>query len=172
MAHIGSKPATPFRGDPAIFGTLVADHDDHRLLLARLAETSGASVERIALLAELTFELKGHAAAEEQALWSTVLRKPEITEEGRHAVAEHKEIDDMLNALAAADMATSGWMAKFTALKDEYLHHIKEEEQDLFVSVEKHLSQEDKAYMDSVFKRRKAAEKDKAEVTPKAKATD
>jgi Hemerythrin HHE cation binding domain len=136
MASIGSKPATKFRGDPAIFGTLVDDHDTHRMLLAQLAETNGASAERIALFEELTFELKSHAAAEEQALWSTVLRIPEITEDGRHAVAEHKEIDDMLNDLAAADFAGRGWLNKFHTLREKYLHHIKEEEQELFVSVE------------------------------------
>jgi Hemerythrin HHE cation binding domain len=107
MANIGSKPATKFRGDPAIFGTLMEDHDKHRQLLASITETHGASTERVAPFEELTYELKGHAAAEEQALWSTVLRKPEITEDGRHAVAEHKQIDDMLNDLAATDMATT-----------------------------------------------------------------
>ena len=166
MANIGSKPETKFRGDPTIFGTLVEDHDKHRHLLAQIVETTGASDDRKALFEELTFEIKGHAAAEEQALWSTVLRKPEITEDGRHAVAEHKEMDDLLNDLAATDMASSGWLNKFHVVREEYLHHIKEEEQELFVSVEKALTAEDKAYMDSVFQRRKAAEKDKAEVTP------
>lgn len=167
MANIGSKPATKFRGAPAIFGTLVEDHDKHRMLLAQLAETSGASPERAALFEELTYELKGHAAAEEQALWSTILRKPPVTEDARHAVAEHKEIDDMLNDLAATDMASPGWLRKFSTLREEYLHHIKEEEQEQFVAAEQHLTAEDRKYMDEVFQRRKAAEKDKAEITPK-----
>lgn len=168
MARNGAKPATKFRGDPAIFGTLVEDHDRHRDLLARLGETGEATVERKALFEELTFEIKGHAAAEEQSLWSTVLRKPAITEDGRHAVAEHKEMDDLLNDLAATDMASSAWLTKFHVLRDEYLHHIGEEEQELFVSVEKELTTEDKRWIDSVFQRRKAAEKAKAEVTPVA----
>ncbi|MCU1715553.1 hemerythrin domain-containing protein [Pseudomonas sp. 5P_3.1_Bac2] len=162
MASIGSKPVTKFRGDPAIFGTLVEDHDHHRQLLAQIEQTHGASTERKQLFAELTAEIKGHAAAEEQALWSTVLRKPEITEDGRHAVAEHKEMDDLLEELAATDMATGGWLLKFKKVKEEYLHHIKEEEQELFVSVEKKLSKDDKSYMDSIFKQRKGAEKAKA----------
>jgi len=87
-----------------IFGVLVEGHDKHRSLLDRLEETEGASDERKALFEELTKEIKGHAAAEEQALWSTVLRKPEVTEDGRHAVAEHHEMDELLNDLSATDM--------------------------------------------------------------------
>jgi hemerythrin-like domain-containing protein len=152
-----------------IFGALIADHDKHRALLDQLEATTGASPERKALFEELTNEIKGHAAAEEQALWSTVLRKPEITEDGRHAVAEHHEMDELLNDLAATDMATGGWLTKFRTAKEEYLHHIKEEEGTLFPDVEKHLDDADQKYMASVFKRRKQAEKAKAEVTPEKK---
>ena len=170
MARIGSKPQTPFRGTSAIFGTLIEDHDEHRRILAALSETRGQSTARQELFAEMTFALKGHAAAEEQAVWSTVLRKPEITEQGRHAVAEHKEIDDMLNALAATSMASGAWLVRFSALREEYLHHIREEEQELFVAVDKHLTADDRVYMDGVFKRRKLAETDAAEITPRLKA--
>lgn len=172
MTSIGSKPQTPFRGDPAIFGTLVEDHDKHRLLLARIAETQGASPEREELFAELTHELKGHAAAEEQALWSSVLRKPELTDQGRHAVAEHKELDDLLNELAARDMSQGAWLTRFHELKEEYLHHIREEEQEIFVAVDAHLDQADKAHIDRVFQQRKQREKANAEITPRLKPAD
>lgn len=167
MTRIGSVPATPFRGDPEIFGTLVDDHDLHRRLLAEIAATHGASAERKELFDQLTFELKAHAAAEEQAVWSTVLRKPEITDDGRHAVAEHKEIDDLLNELAARDMSSSGWLRRFSALRDEYLHHIREEEREQFVHVDRHFTEQDKRYMKSVYKRRKSVELREAEIEPK-----
>lgn len=153
-----------------IFGVLVADHDKHRALLEQLETTTGASPERKALFEELTYEIKGHAAAEEQALWSTVLRKPEITEDGRHAVAEHHEMDELLNDLAATDMATGVWLTKFRTVREEYLHHIKEEESELFPDVEQHLDAADQKYMASVFKRRKQAEKAKAEMTAEKKS--
>lgn len=152
-----------------IFGALVKDHDKHRDLLDRLEETEGTSEVRKMLFEELTKEIKGHAAAEEQALWSTVLRKPEVTEDGRHAVAEHHEMDELLNDLAADDMRAGGWLDKFHKVKDEYLHHINEEEEELFPDVEKHLDAADKKYMASVFKRRKHAERAKAEITPEKK---
>ncbi|HWK35923.1 hemerythrin domain-containing protein [Sphingomonas sp.] len=171
-ARIGSTPRTPFRGNPDLFGRLVEDHDRHRALLAMIGETTGKSPDRKTLFVELTRELKAHAAAEEQALWSTVLRDPDTTDVARHAVAEHKEIDDMLGDLAARDMASPGWLRRFAGLKDEYLHHIGEEEQEQFIAAEKHLSAADIREMRRVFERRKKEEKAAAEVEKKLERKD
>lgn len=171
-ARIGSTPSTKFRGDADIFGRLVQDHDRHRALLAMVAQTSGKSTERQKLFKELTLELKSHAAAEEQALWSSVMRNPKTTDDARHAVSEHKEIDEMLADLAARDMASPAWLRRFTALRDEYLHHIREEEQEQFVAAQKHLSASDLRYMKQVFNRRKQEEKATTRIDKKIKLKD
>lgn len=171
-ARIGSTPKTKYRGDPDIFGRLVEDHDRHRALFAMIDETHGKSADRERLFRELVHEIKGHAAAEEQALWSTVLRDPETTEYARHAVAEHHEMDEMLADLAARDMASPGWLRRFAAAREEYLHHIREEEQEQFVAAEKHLTDKDRRYMRTVFNRRKKAEKAAATVEKKIKLKD
>ncbi|MBK9431151.1 hemerythrin domain-containing protein [Sphingorhabdus sp.] len=166
-ANIGSKPKTKFRGNPDIFGRLVEDHDRHRALFAMIEDTEGKSKNRRKLFKELVLEIKGHAAAEEQALWSSVMRNPATTEDARHAVGEHKEMDKMLADLAARDMAKGGWLKRFAAAKEEYLHHIREEEQEQFVAAEKHLSATDLRYMRTVFNRRKKEEKAAATVEKK-----
>ena len=166
-ANIGATPATTFRGNPDIFGRLVEDHDRHRALLAMIGESKPGGGERERLFRELVHEIKGHAAAEEQALWSTVLRDPATTEVARHAIAEHKELDGMLADLAARDMASRGWLVRFAAMKAEYLHHIREEEQEQFVAAEKQLSPADLRYMRGVFARRKKAEKAAAKIERK-----
>jgi len=167
--HIGSAPATKFRGDAAIFGRLVEDHDRHRALFSMVEATEITIGERDKLFRELVHEIKGHAAAEEQALWSTVLRHPESTEAGRHAVAEHKKIDDMFADLAARNMKLKGWLRRFGEAKKLYLHHIREEEQEQFVESEKILTRADQAYMRRVFIRRKREEKARAKVSRKIK---
>lgn len=167
--RIGSTPRTAFRGDPDVFGRLVADHDRHRALLAMIEETQGSSATRRKLFEELVHELKAHAAAEEQALWSSVLRDPQTTDFARHAISEHKEIEDMLADLAARDMSSSGWLRRFAGLKEEYLHHIREEEQEQFVAAEKRLSEHDLLHMRQVFELRKKAEKADAQVERKIK---
>ncbi len=153
--RMGSTPATKYRSNRDIFGRLVEDHDRYRALLAMIEETQGKSADRQALFKELVREVKSHAAAEEQALWSSVLRNPKTTEFARHAIAEHKELDDMLADLAARDMASPGWLKRCGETKDEYLHHVREEEQEQFVAAEKSLSATDARYLRRVFNRRK-----------------
>ena len=152
-----------------IFERLKEDHDRQRDLLDRIEQTEGASDERKELFEEFTLDAKSHAAAEEQALYSTMLRKPETTGETRHSVAEHHEIEEALNDLAATDMSSSGWLTKFKQLKHDYLHHIEEEEDEHFKDFEKLLTKEDEEHMKSVFDRRKKAEKADAKVTPEKK---
>lgn len=152
-----------------IFERLKQDHDDHRELLDKMAETSGDTEERRTLLEKFTKEVKSHAAAEEQALYSTMLRKPPTTDETRHSVAEHHELNEALNDLAATDMSSSSWMTKFKQLDHDYRHHIEEEEEDHFPDFEKHLTDEDREHMKEVFDRRKEEEKAEAEVTPEKK---
>lgn len=152
-----------------IFARLKVDHDKHRALLDRMFDTEPSRAARGALFEELTKELKAHAAAEEQALYSTMLRKPPTTADTRHSVAEHHEIEEALNDLAATDMASSEWLEKFKELDHRYRHHIDEEEEEHFPEFEGYLTDEDRAWMRSVFERRKRAEKAEAEVTPEKK---
>lgn len=154
------------RDSADIFDRLKEDHEKHRKLLAQMAETHGESDERESLLERFTVEVKAHAAAEEQALYSTMLRKPPTTGETRHPVAEHHEIEEMLNDLAATDMSSGAWLAKFKDLRHKYEHHIDEEEDDHFPDFAKYLTDADLAHMRSVFQRRKEAECDDQEVTP------
>ncbi|KLE35367.1 hemerythrin domain-containing protein [Aurantiacibacter luteus] len=149
-----------------IFARLKEDHDLHREMLDKMARTSGESEERKQLLEDFTKEVKGHASAEEQALYSTMMRKPPTTDETRHSVAEHHEIEEMLNDLAATEMSSSAWLTKFKKLDHDYRHHIDEEEEEHFPDFEKHLTDEDREHMRKVFERRKAEEKASAEVTP------
>lgn len=152
-----------------IFDRLKQDHDKHRELLARLMETSGESDDRHTLFTELTKELKGHAAAEEQALYSTMMRKPPTTSETRHSVAEHHEIEEALNDLAATEMSSGAWLMKFKDFDHDYRHHIDEEEEEHFPDFATYLDEADMTHMRQVFERRKREEKAEAEVTPEKK---
>ncbi|WP_133365171.1 hemerythrin domain-containing protein [Qipengyuania sediminis] len=152
-----------------IFARLKQDHDKHRALLDRLKACGPADPGRAALFETLTKELKGHAAAEEQALYSTMLRKPPTTADTRHSVAEHHEIEEALNDLAATDPQSGDWQAKLQQLDHRYRHHIDEEEQEHFPEFEEYLTNEDRAWMRSVFERRKHEETAEAEVTPERK---
>ncbi|AWW74533.1 hemerythrin HHE cation-binding protein [Erythrobacter sp. KY5] len=150
---------------------LETDHNRQRELLDQIAKTEGDSEERRRLFTELTKELKSHAAAEEQAVYSEMLADPEVSGETRHSVAEHHEIDEMLNDLAATDMSSPGWMLKFKSFDERYRHHINEEEDDHFPDFAEQIDEKMDKEMTKTFDERKKAEKAEAEVTPE-KAED
>jgi len=151
-----------------IFARLKQDHDRHRALLARISDSADGG-ERVDLFEQFTIDIKSHASAEEQALYSTMMRKPPTTDETRHSVAEHHEIEVALNDLAATDARSPEWLTKFGELKHDYLHHIDEEEEDHFPDFAQYLTAEDERYMAEVFDRRKEAEMADAAVTPEKK---
>ena len=149
--------------DAKIYAELKADHDRHRDLIARIEDTSRKDEERRQLFEELRKELQAHAAAEEEALYSVMLANPELRDEARHSVSEHKEIEDKLAELVDTDTASLFWMGKFKTLRDRYLHHIDEEEEEMFPAATKELSAEKEAEIAKVFERRKPKELARAE---------
>ncbi|MGH6747070.1 hemerythrin domain-containing protein [Novosphingobium sp.] len=144
--------------DARIFKDLKADHDRHRDMLARLGDTQGDSPQRRELFEALRQELQAHAAAEEESLYATMLACPDLRDEARHSVSEHKEIDDFLGELLDIDMSSSAWLMKFKDMRHRYLHHIDEEEEEMFPSAAKTLSADAERTMAKTFENRKPKE--------------
>ena len=149
-----------------IFKVLISDHDKHRALLKKIeaAVKGGDITSRQRLFEDFALEAKAHAAAEEQALYGMMMSRPDLTDKARHSVSEHKEIEDLINEMAELDAASEGWVKKFKALNHEYIHHIDEEEEEIFPAAEEELSAKEEAQMGKVFKDRKPQEKDAATV--------
>ncbi len=142
-----------------VFTLLKADHDRHRKMLRDLSKTKGDSEERRTLFEAFRVEVGAHANAEEQSLYAVMLGDPELQEEGRHSVSEHKEIEDFLEELQETDMSSSAWLATFRKMKHRYEHHIKEEEEEIFKAAEDALSQRCENELGRKFAKRKTAEK-------------
>lgn len=146
-----------------IFSILKSDHDLHREMLAKIAAAKGDSAERRDLFEAFRIEVTAHAAAEEQSLYATMLGDPELQEDGRHSVAEHKEIDDMLGELQNGDLSDEAWNEQFKALRHRYEHHIDEEEEDMFPAAEKEFNKAKAKELGVIFDRRKPVEMEQAE---------
>lgn len=144
--------------DAQIFADLKADHDRQRDLLAKLGETSGDSPERRNLFDRLKVELMAHAAAEEESLYAAMLTNPDLRDDTRHSVSEHKEVDDLLGALVDTSMASGAWLARFKELRHRYEHHIDEEEREMFPAAAKSLSRAEAERLAEVFEARKPKE--------------
>ena len=148
--------------ETGIFTRLKADHDRHRELLDKIDATQGDSDERRDLFEAFRIDVTAHAASEEMSLYATMLANPDLRDEAQHSVAEHKEIEDYLTELYEMDFASSGWLTRFRTMKDRYLHHIDEEEEEMFPAAEKELSDERKKELIKIFEKEKPKEKAKA----------
>lgn len=145
-----------------IFEDLKKDHDRQRQLLAQLCETDGATHERETLFDTLRKELQAHAAAEEESLYATMLGCPDLREDARHSVSEHKEVDDMLGELVQMGIGAPEWLSKFEEMRHRYLHHIEEEEEDMFPAASEGLTAEAEERIAQVFEKRKPRELERA----------
>lgn len=152
--------------DARIFADLKADHDRHRQLLAQLGETSGDTPDRRKLFERLMLDVSAHAAAEEESLYAAMLANPDLREDGRHSVSEHKEIADYLGELAETDMSSSAWLTKFKQMRECYEHHIDEEEQEMFPAAAEDLSDAEEQRLAAIFEKRKPEELERAESHP------
>ena len=148
-----------------IFDDLKADHDYHRELLSAIAAEKGGAPKRIKLFETFRVEVSGHAAAEEQSLYATMMMDPELQDDARHSVSEHKELDDMITQICGLEDGSAAWDTAFEKLRSKYDHHIAEEEEEMFPAAAKRLSDADEVRLAKIFEKRKPAEKRKAAAT-------
>jgi hemerythrin superfamily protein len=144
--------------DSRIFEDLKRDHDRQRRLFGQIRKIEDDSGERRSLFETLRKELQAHAAAEEESLYATMLGCPELRDDARHSVSEHKEIDDKLGELVQTDLDSHAWQEAFGELRHRYFHHIDEEEEEMFPKAEAELTDEAEARIAKVFERRKPRE--------------
>ncbi|WP_448662960.1 hemerythrin domain-containing protein [Sphingomonas sp. CJ20] len=149
--------------DARIFEDLKADHDRQRALLKRVGDHPGTGEPRREAFETLRLELQAHAAAEEESLYAMMLGKPDLREDARHSVSEHKEVDDYLGELLDLSFGSDEWDAKFAEMRHRYEHHIEEEEEDMFPAAAEGLSDAETARLATIFEQRKPRELARAE---------
>ena len=129
----------------SIFEILRADHDEQRRLLDLLLKTSGDNKQRRELYAEIKLEMELHAAAEERHFYIPLIEKDMTQDKARHSVAEHNELEEMLEALAETEFSSGAWLRKARDLGDRLIHHLEEEEHEVFQLAGRVLSERQKS---------------------------
>ena len=117
---------------PSIYDAIVKDHERHRDLLDRVAQTEGDSKDRRDAWDAFYRDVKSHSAAEEETFYSKLISKTWGQDAARHSVHEHAEMDEILEELREMDMSSPGWLTRFKTLKHDYEHHMEEEENEVF----------------------------------------
>ena len=142
-----------------IYEAIKQDHQVHRDLLEKIADTQGDSEERRKCWEEFYYDVKSHAAAEEETFYSKLIAKPDGQDDARHSVAEHKELDDIMMELQEMDMSSPGWLTRFKTLKHDYEHHMEEEENEIFEKAREVVSEDESGKIAAQFEERKTAER-------------
>lgn len=127
-----------------IFEALRTSHDTQRTLADQLIATQGDSHHRDVLFKELKCELAAHAAAEERFFYVPLIAYDMTQEPSRHGIAEHHEMDELVEELEKTDTSSPGWLVTAKALHHKIYHHLKDEEQGVFQLAGKVLSESDK----------------------------
>lgn len=127
-----------------IFEALRVSHDRQRQYIDAVLRTQGDSKERREAYKQLKDELYAHETAEERHFYIPLMAHDNGVDLSRHAIAEHHEMDELLEKLDDLEMSSSAWLATARALGDKVLHHLEEEEQRFFQMAGKLLTDKQK----------------------------
>ena len=127
-----------------IFEALRISHDTQRGLADSLIKTTGDSKERDALFKELKAELAAHAAAEERFFYVPLIAHDMTQEPSRHGIAEHHEMDELVEKLEEIESSSSAWLKVAKELHHKVHHHLEDEEQGIFQLAGKVLTEAEK----------------------------
>ncbi len=115
---------------------LKQQHDEAKALFGKIEKAEGEEKER--LFDELADALAVHAAIEEKEFYPATksARTEELLQE---AVEEHLSVKRIIADLLEMEPTDAQFDAKISVLKEQVLHHVEEEEGDLFPKVKRML---------------------------------
>lgn len=127
-----------------IFEALRISHETQRALSARLLASPPDGPERHRIFLEFKRELLAHETAEERCFYVPLFDHDATVNAARHAIAEHHEMDEMVEELEQQELNAPGWMAGAKKLCEKVLHHLEEEETKFFQEAGKALGEAQK----------------------------
>ena len=112
---------------------LKKDHDQVKKMLKDLDDTTDRAIKtRQDLFERLKFSLTVHEQMEEAVLYPALEEHAETKEIVLEAYEEHDVVDTILGELEQTPFDDETWHAKLTVMRENLLHHIQEEEGEMF----------------------------------------
>jgi Hemerythrin HHE cation binding domain len=127
-----------------IFEALRESHETQRALVRKL-QRSVPGAARDELFTALRIELAAHEASEERFLYCAIMMDDMGLHASRHALADHHEMDALVEKLQQRGKGSPAWMPTFKQLSAELLDHLKEEEKAFFQISGKILTEKQKS---------------------------
>ncbi len=135
-----------------IYQALKKDHDEVKLLLEELVTLHDTELDqRLELINKIREGLIPHSRAEEAVLYNS-MRMADMSNDGiMHKYSEHVQAEGILRTLQIVDHSESSWRIFAKQLKEALEHHIKDEEEVLFVKAQQVFTQEEAVAMAKTF---------------------
>ena len=130
--------------DMNIFEALRVSHQTQRELSTRLLASLSDGARRQEIFLELKSELVAHETAEERCFYVPLFEHDVTVDAARHGVAEHHQMDEMVESLEQMDPASAQWRECAQKLCDKIEHHLSEEEHKFFQEAGKVLTETQK----------------------------
>lgn len=130
-----------------IYEALRESHDEQRRLCEQLINSQPDVNTRKHIFKSLRVELDAHAASEERFLYCVMMMDDAGLSSSRHALAEHHEMEEMVEALTTNDPTQAGWLTRAKTLCEKVHHHLEEEETTFFQLSGKILTAEQKVLL-------------------------
>ena len=143
---------------PDALKLLKEDHDEVRNLFERFDDAGErAHKTKAKIVRQLIEELARHSAIEEQIFYPAVREITGDDDTVFESLEEHHVVKWLLSELDGMDPQAERFDAKVEVLKENVLHHAKEEEREMFPQVRKALSPADLRDLGEEMRRAKEA---------------
>ncbi|MDT3779190.1 hemerythrin domain-containing protein [Nitrospira sp. MA-1] len=127
-----------------IFQILKKDHQKAKDLFKKLEGTGPrATKSREKLFSQLKNDLEAHSHGEEVAFYPALRENAEMVDLINEATEEHAEVANLLEELEELGPESEEWDSKLSQLKKNVLHHVKEEEGEIFKKAKEILEKEE-----------------------------
>lgn len=138
-----------------IYEALKKDHDEVKELLNELLSLKDDDEYRYVLIDEIRNHLIPHARAEESIFYNTLRAVNADKKLVFHGYQEHVEAEALLRTLQVMDKMNFGWKATAEKLRDALLHHIEDEETEIFAEARAAFTKEEAVAMCEAFEQLK-----------------
>lgn len=121
------------------------DHTDFREMLDRYEELGDDDVrDKRELIDQLIGRVVQHSVMEEQVFYPYVMEHvPDLEDDVREEIEEHHVVEVIMAELKGMDAGDDQFDAKVEVFAENLLHHLEEEEEELFPEVREQLSEEE-----------------------------
>ena len=116
-----------------ILQLLKKDHQHVKSLLTDIEKTTiRATRSRLEIFSQLKQALQAQEKIEESIFYPALKKNADSKKITLEAYEEHHLVDNILEEIDQTEPSDETWIAKIVVLKENILHHVKEEEGEIF----------------------------------------